>query len=71
MAKNLSYKKAETTTLKAVGYYDADTGVIDIDGEEMKVTDLLKNFNGANLDLTAKVKSEEDLELSESDDENE
>lgn len=56
-----SYKKATTTTLKACGIVDIEKGTIDIDGEEKKILSLLADFNGAAIELVAKVKDEEEL----------
>lgn len=56
-----SYKKATTTTLKACGIVDIEKGTIDIDGEEKKILSLLADFNGAAIELVAKIKDEEEL----------
>ncbi len=64
MAKSLSYKKATTITLNVKGLYDAENGTIELSdsGEVKNVNDLLKDFSGVDIDLTAKIKSEEDLQ---------
>ena len=67
MSKAFSYKKATTVTLKACGMVDIAKGVIEIDGEEKKILDLLKDFDGLIMEIGAKVKDEQDLELGESD----
>lgn len=66
-----SYKKATTTTLKACGIIDIEKGTIEIDGTDKKIMSLLSDFNGATIELVAKVKAEEELEepTSEEDDE--
>lgn len=66
MSKTFTYKKATTVTLKACGMVDIEKGVIEIDGEEKKILDLLKDFDGLIMEIGAKVKNEQDLELCES-----
>lgn len=57
-----SYKKATTTTLKACGIVDIEKGIIEVDGEDKKILSLLADFNGAAIELVAKVKDEEELD---------
>ena len=66
---NFTYKKATTTTLKACGIVDIEKGTIEIDGEDKKILSLLADFNGAAIDLVAKVKDEEELSEPTSDEE--
>lgn len=58
---NFSYKRTETTTLKAVGVFDAKRLVIDIDGEEKSLSTLLSDFDGAPIEINIKIRNEEDL----------
>lgn len=67
MSKNLVYKKSTTTALKACGILDVVNGIINIDGSEKKVLSLLKDFEGAEVELTVKVKDEEELDEPTSD----
>ena len=67
MAKAFSYKKSTSINLKACGMVDIARGVIEIDGEEKSILELLKDFDGLVTELGAKVKDEQDLELGESD----
>ena len=63
MAKsNLSYKKSTTITLKAAGMIDAQRGMIYIDGVETPLASLFKDANGLEIEVSWKVKEEEDLE---------
>lgn len=63
MAKsNLSYKKATTITLKAAGMVDIKKGTITVDGEEVAITALLKDFDGIEVDISCKIKQEEYLD---------
>lgn len=59
---NFSYKRTETTTLKAAGIIDIDRMVIEVNGEEKKLSTLLSDFNGGEIEINVKVKSEEELD---------
>lgn len=68
MAKNnLSYKKATTITLKAAGILDAQRGVIDIDGIETPIVSLFKDADGLEIEVSWKIKEEENLNTNFSD----
>lgn len=73
MAKTLSYKKSTTTTLKAVGFVDAELGVMEIEGAGVskKLSDLLKDFDGELVEINIKQKTDEELELPEPSDNDE
>ncbi len=66
---NFSYKRTETTTLKATGIIDSDRMVIEVNGEEKRLSTLLSDFNGGEIEINIKVKSEEELDPPESPDE--
>ena len=66
---NFSYKRTETTTLKDAGVIDSDRMVIEVNGEEKKLSTLLSDFNGGEIEINIKVKSEEELDPPESSDE--
>lgn len=66
---NFSYKRTETTTLKAAGIIDTDRMVIEVNGEEKKLATLLSDFNGGEIEINIKVKNEEELDPPESPDE--
>ena len=58
-----SYKRTETTTtMKVSGIIDVDRMVIDVDGEEKDIRTLLSVFNGGNIELNIKIKTDEDLD---------
>ena len=65
---NFSYKRTETTTLKATGIIDSDRMVIEVNGEEKRLSTLQSDFNG-EIEINIKVKSEEELDPPESPDE--
>ena len=62
MAKNLTYKRITTTKLQANGFLDTDNKTIEIDGVEKDLSELLKDFNGAEITIAVSVKEEEILE---------
>ena len=62
MANAFSFKEVTTKTMKVVGMLDSDRMVIDVDGEEKSLTTLLSVFNGCDVDIQVKIKSEEDLD---------
>ena len=61
MASKLKYTRSTTTSLKVTGTVDLDNGTIDVDGETKSITELLKDFNGAEIELSVTVKESEDL----------
>lgn len=67
MGKSLVYKKSTVTTLKAIGTLELDKGVINVEGEEIPITELLKDFNNLDVEISMKIKDEEELSF---DDEN-
>ena len=66
---NFSYKRTETTTLKATGILDVSKMVIEVNGEEKKLSTLLSDFDSDEIEINIKVKSEEELDPPESPDE--
>lgn len=66
---NFSYKKTTTNTLKVAGLVDCKSMTINADGEEMKISDLLKQFNEEHAEIQIKTKDDEELTLTEADDE--
>ena len=67
MGKSLVYKKSTVTTLKAIGTLELDKGVINVEGEEIPITELLKDFDNLDVEISMKIKDEEELSF---DDEN-
>lgn len=58
---NYLYKKNTVTTKKLAGIYDAEGGVINVDGEDKELLEELRDFEGAAIELVVKVKEETDL----------
>ena len=65
MGKSLVYKKSTVTTLKAIGTLELDKGVINVEGEEIPITELLKDFDNLDVEISMKIKDEEDLSFNE------
>jgi hypothetical protein len=66
---NFAYKKTETTTMKITGIIDTDKMTVDVDGEEKSLSTLLSVFNGGEIEINVKIKSEEELDEPTSDEE--
>lgn len=61
----INYKKSTTVTLKAEGFLDVEDGTLEFEGNVVNVTSLLNEFaTGDYLDVTIKMKDDEQLELS-------
>lgn len=69
MANAFSFKEVTTKTMKIVGMLDTDCMTVDVDGEVKRLATLLSVFNGADIELVAKIKSESELDEPTSDDE--
>lgn len=63
MAKNYSYKESKIVSKKMVGTYNAETVDIEVNGEIKNIIDELKAFDGQYVEITVKVKEENDLDL--------
>ena len=60
---NIKYNRTTTTTLKVAGILDVANGVIDIDGEQRSLLAMMSDFEGAPVDITVKVKVDDELEV--------
>lgn len=60
---NFEYKRNTVTQLKLAGLIDTDQMTIDVDGDEKNLSKVLSVFNGAEIELLAKIKQSEELEL--------
>lgn len=58
---NYLYKKNTVTTKKLAGIYDAEGGIINVDGEDKELLEELRDFEGPAIELVVKVKEETDL----------
>lgn len=65
MGKSLVYKKSTVTTLKAIGTLELDKGIINVEGEEIPLTELLKDFDNLDVEISMKIKDEEELSFNE------
>ena len=68
MAKALSYKKSTTDTVKAAGYVDIEKGLIETEEGNVSFKDLLKDFDGKYGEFQMKEKTDEDLEVTPTED---
>ena len=58
---NFAYKRTTTTAMKVIGIIDVDNMTINVDGEEKKLSTLLADFNGGDVEINIKVRDEEEL----------
>jgi len=61
MAK-YKHTKTETEKLQIEGLFDATTLSFDIDGEDVSLSEKLKNFDGREVSIVITEKTNEDLE---------
>lgn len=68
---NLQYKKTLTTSLKVVGTINTSDMTVEVNGEIKKLSVLLSDLNGEEIEINVKTKEEMELDLPEdnSDDE--
>lgn len=57
-----NFKRTTTTTMKVAGFLDSDRMLIEVDGDEKDLATLLSVFNGAEVEMNVKVKTDEDLD---------
>lgn len=62
MANAFSFKEVTTKTMKITGMVDTDNMTIDVEGEPKKLSTLLSVFNGVDVDIQVKIKSESELD---------
>ena len=68
---NFNYKKTEITSMKIAGLLDTDRMLVDVDGDEKRLSTLLSPFNGGYIEINVKAKNEEELDEPVSPDGNE
>lgn len=56
------YKTVKTTSMKIAGVIDTDRMIIEVDGEEKKLSTLFQEFNNYEIEFNIKTKDEEELE---------
>jgi hypothetical protein len=66
---NFVFKKTETTNMKIAGIIDTNNMTVDVDGTEKSLSTLLSVFNGGNIEINVKIKSEEEFDEPTSDEE--
>lgn len=60
---NFVYKKSEVKSMKAVGVLNLETMTMTIDGADIPLKTLLKDFDGEEFVMNNKTKTEEELDL--------
>ena len=56
------YKTVKTTSMKIAGVIDTDRMIIEVDGEEKKLSTLLQEFNNYEIEFNIKTKDKEELD---------
>lgn len=56
------YKTVKTTSMEIAGVIDTDRMIIEVDGEEKKLSTLLQEFNNYEIEFNIKTKDEEELD---------
>lgn len=59
---NFTYKKTETTSMKITGFLDTSRMLVDVDGDEKRLSTFLSPFNGGYIEINIKAKNEEELD---------
>lgn len=62
---SIKYNRTTTTTLKVSGFLNVVDGTIEIDGEIRKLLSMMSDFDGATVDISVKVKMDDELEVPE------
>lgn len=68
---NLQYKKTLTTSLKIVGCINTDDMTVEVNGETKKLSVLLSDMNGEDIEINVKTKEEMELDFPEDNDSDE
>ena len=68
---NLQYKKTLTTSLKVVGTINTSDMTVEVNGEIKKLSVLLSDLNGEEIEINVKTKEEMELNLPEDDSDDE
>lgn len=64
---NFVYKLTTQKSMKIAGIIDTDEMIVELNGEDKKLSTLLKEFNGCSIELNVKIKNEEELAEPEDD----
>lgn len=68
---NLQYKKTLTTSLKVIGTINTSDMTIEVNGEVKKLSVLLSDLDGEDIEINVKTKEEMELDLPEDDSDDE
>lgn len=64
---NLQYKKTLTTSLKVIGKINTSDMTVEVNGEVKKLSVLLSDLDGEDIEINVKTKEEMELDLPEDD----
>jgi len=67
MAKAIKYEKKTTVKLSTIRLLNTDEMTINVNGEDIKLSTLFKDFNGLEIEIAMGTKQSEDLELKSKD----
>lgn len=59
---NFVFKRTEQKAMKIAGMIDTDIMIINVDGDNKKLSTLFSPFNGCDVEINIKVKSEDELD---------
>ena len=59
---NFVFKRTEQKAMKIAGMIDTDTMVVNVDGDDKQLKTLFSPFNGCDVEINIKVKSEDELD---------
>lgn len=62
MATNFVFKETTTKSMKIAGILNTTDMTVDIDGDEKKLSTLLSPFQNEYLEISIKIKTEEELD---------
>lgn len=63
MSKNFKYVETTTKKIEVCGLFNLDKMTINIDGEDINISTLLRDFDGLEIKLGCNIKQEIELEL--------
>lgn len=68
---NLQYKKTLTTSLKVIGKINTSDMTVEVNGEVKKLSVLLSDLDGEDIEINVKTKEKMELDLPEDDSDDE
>ena len=59
---NFVFKETKQKAMKIAGTIDTDTMIVNVDGDDKQLKTLFSPFNGCDVEINIKVKSDEELD---------